>query len=80
MDHNAYVFFPTTADMESSTLSQFLTALAVSSAGAILLAALVAPPDPFTQLFYPLPLLLVALVCSSLWTYTAVFDSLERRV
>ena len=65
--------------MELSTLGRFLKPLAVSSACAVLLAALVSPPDPFTQLFYTVSLLLVALVCSSLWTYTTVFDALKRR-
>jgi len=57
-----------------------LVTLVVLSAVANLIAGLVSPPDPYTQLLYTLPLLVLALVFSYLWTYTAVFDALERRV
>jgi len=66
--------------MDLHTLGRFLVTLIVSSVVATLLAALVSPPDPYTQLLYTLPLQLLALLFSYLWTYTTVFDSLERRV
>ncbi|SDC38915.1 hypothetical protein [Natrinema hispanicum] len=66
--------------MDLHTLGRFLVTLIVSSAVANLIAGLVSPPDPYTQLLYTLPLLVLALVFSYLWTYTAVFDALERRV
>jgi len=79
-DHSKYKLFPIILVMELSNLGRFLLTLAISSAVANLLAVLVSPPDPYTQLLYTLPLLLFALLFSYLWTYTVVFDALARRV
>ncbi|WP_254525053.1 DUF7534 family protein [Natrinema caseinilyticum] len=63
--------------MSSSNYAQFFRSLAVLSVLAVLLSALFAPPDPFTQLLYVGPLLIGALVLSYVHAYTDRLEALE---
>ncbi len=63
--------------MDSATHRRFLRTLVLVSAFAVLLAAIVSPPDPFSQVLYTGPLLVVALLLSALRTYTGYLDAFD---
>ncbi|WP_254531538.1 DUF7534 family protein [Natrinema gelatinilyticum] len=64
--------------MNSANFIRFLRSLAVLSALAVLLLAIVLPPDPFTQLLYSGPLLIGALLLSYVHAYTNRLEAFER--
>ncbi|AGB30628.1 hypothetical protein C488_10623 [Natrinema pellirubrum DSM 15624] len=64
--------------MSSSPHRRFVRTLAVFGAIAILLPAVVSPPDPYAQFVYAAPLLLLALLLAVLRSYTDAFKAFER--
>ncbi|QCC59470.1 hypothetical protein NP511_13725 [Natrinema thermotolerans] len=64
--------------MSSSPHRRFARTLAGLGAIAVLVSAVVSPPDPYTQLVYATPLLLLALLLSVLRSYTDALEAFER--
>jgi len=64
--------------MSSSPHRRFARTLAAFGAIAVLLSAVASPPDPYTQIVYAAPLLLLALLLSVLRSYTDALEAFER--
>ncbi len=56
----------------------FISRMFVSNMLALMIVAIVAPPDPFTQIFYYLPLAPVMMVISYLLVYRGGFNYIGR--
>ncbi|WP_083866062.1 DUF7534 family protein [Natrinema gari] len=56
----------------------FLSGIFVTNMLAFMIVSIVAPPDPFTQIFYYLPLAPVMMVISYLLVYRGGFNYIGR--
>lgn len=66
--------------MDSTNPILFLAIALLLGVFALMIAALVSPPDPFTLIMYSVPLLLISVFLSYLLTYKHGFEYLKSRL
>ncbi|WP_425607509.1 DUF7534 family protein [Natrinema zhouii] len=66
--------------MDYTAFGELLLTLFIANMLAFMLVAIVSPPDPFTQIFYYLPLAPVMVVISYLLVYRGGFNYIKARI
>ncbi|WP_083861136.1 DUF7534 family protein [Halobiforma nitratireducens] len=66
--------------MDYTKFGKFLLTLLVANALAIIIAGMISPPDPFTLIYYYLPLVPIVIAISYLLVYRIGFSFVTARI
>jgi len=66
--------------MDTAALGKFLLTLLVANGIGFVVAAVISPPDPFTQLVYYLPVIPITVVVAYVLVYKGGFDRIEAAI
>ena len=66
--------------MDTAALGRFLLVLLVANGIGFVIAAVVSPPDPFTQLSYYLPMFPITVVVAYVLVYKGGFDRINAAI
>ena len=66
--------------MDTAALGRFLLILLVANGIGFVIAAVVSPPDPFTQLVYYAPVVPITVIVAYVLVYKGGFDRIEAAI